>query len=71
MRFLLHLRAVPAYGCAMARRSHGLRIAGDLLRFTFQNKKYWLVPVVLVCLLLVALVVLSATPLAPFIYTVF
>jgi uncharacterized protein DUF5989 len=56
---------------AMARRYHGLRIARDLLRFALDNKKWWLVPVVAVSLVLVVLVVLSATPLAPFIYTVF
>lgn len=55
----------------MARRSHGLRIARDLVRFAMENKLYWLLPLVLVSLVLVALVVLSATPLAPFIYSVF
>jgi Family of unknown function (DUF5989) len=55
----------------MARRNHALRIARDLARFAVENKKWWLVPMLVVSLLLVVLVVLSATPLAPFIYTVF
>ena len=55
----------------MARRSHSLRIAGDLLGFALANKKWWLLPILAVSLLLVGLVVLSATPLAPFVYTVF
>jgi hypothetical protein len=55
----------------MARRYHGLRVARDLFGFVIENKKWWLVPMLVVTALLVVLVVLSATPLAPFIYTVF
>ncbi len=55
----------------MARRSHGVRIASELVRFAMANKLYWMLPLVLVSLLLVVLVVLSGTPLAPFIYSVF
>ena len=56
---------------SMAKRNHGVRIAKDLVGFAMENKLYWLLPLVLVSLVLVALVVLSATPLAPFIYSVF
>jgi hypothetical protein len=55
----------------MARRHHGLRVARDLVRFSLENKKWWLVPMLVVTLLLVVVIYLSATPLAPFIYTVF
>ena len=47
------------------------RMARELLQFALDNKKWWLVPVIVVTLLMVVMVVLSATPLAPFIYTVF
>ncbi len=36
-----------------------------------QNKKYWLIPILLVLLALGALVLLSGTAAAPFIYTLF
>jgi len=36
-----------------------------------ENKKWWLVPMIAVTLGLVLVVFLSATPLAPFIYTIF
>lgn len=52
-------------------RYHALRVARDLGRFALENKKWWLVPMLVVSLLLVVMVVLSTTPLAPFIYTVF
>ena len=56
---------------SMARRSHGLRVARELARFALENKKWWLVPMRVVSLGLVVLVVLSSTPLAPFIYSAF
>jgi hypothetical protein len=39
--------------------------------FLLNNKKWWLMPVVAAILLLGLLVFLSATPLAPFLYTIF
>jgi hypothetical protein len=59
------------YSARMARRSPAARIARDLVRYAMENKKWWLLPIVLVSLLLVALVVVGNTPLAPFIYTLF
>lgn len=35
------------------------------------NKKWWLLPIILVFLLLMTVVFLSATGVAPFMYTVF
>ena len=55
----------------MARRNHAVRIAQDLVRFALANKMYWVLPVVLVSLVLLGLVAATATPLAPFIYSVF
>lgn len=44
---------------------------GELWAFMRQNKKYWLMPIILVLLLLGVLVFLSSTAAAPFIYTLF
>jgi hypothetical protein len=43
----------------------------ELWDFLKHNKKWWLVPVILVLLLMGALLVLGATGAAPFIYTLF
>jgi hypothetical protein len=43
----------------------------DLAAFMKQNKKWWLIPVVIVTLLMGILIVLGSTAIAPFIYTVF
>lgn len=56
---------------AMAQRNHTLRVLRDLLGFLMANKVWWLAPALLVSLLLVALVALGSTPVAPFVYTVF
>jgi Family of unknown function (DUF5989) len=47
-------------------------IAGELMSFFMQNKRWWLVPM-LVCLFLIgALIVLAqSSAIAPFIYTLF
>ena len=55
----------------MARRHHGLRIARDLLRFALENKRWWLIPAFVACLVRVGVVALSASPLGPFVYTLF
>jgi hypothetical protein len=39
--------------------------------FLAYNKKWWLLPIVAVMVLLGVLIYLSSTPLAPFIYTLF
>jgi len=43
----------------------------ELWDFIMENKKWWLVPIVLVLLALGALVTLGGSGLAPFIYTIF
>jgi hypothetical protein len=56
---------------AMAPTNHTLRVLRDLVGFLMANKKWWLLPILFVSLILVALVVLGSTPVAPFVYTVF
>jgi hypothetical protein len=49
-----------------------LRIVGEYLGFLRQQKKWWLLPLVAVLLLLGALIVLTqGSALAPFIYALF
>jgi hypothetical protein len=43
----------------------------EFLRFLADNKKWWLLPILLVILTLGLLVFLGGTPVAPFIYTLF
>lgn len=50
-------------------RSPGL--VGELWLFVRHTGKWWLVPVLAVLLLLAGFIFLSASPLAPFIYTLF
>jgi hypothetical protein len=46
-------------------------IATEFLEFLKHNKKWWLLPIILVLLLLGLLVLLSGTAIAPFIYPLF
>jgi hypothetical protein len=46
-------------------------ILGELWGFMKQNKKWWLLPLLLALLAFGVLVLLSGTGLAPFIYTLF
>ena len=43
----------------------------ELWGFMKENKKWWLLPLILALLLFAGLVILSGTGLAPFIYTLF
>lgn len=53
-----------------AERAHG-GILREFVDFLRHNKKWWLTPVILALLLVGALVLLSGTAAAPFIYTLF
>ena len=55
----------------IARNRREKSIAGEIWGMLRQNKKYWLMPIILVLLLLGVLVLLSGTAAAPFIYTLF
>lgn len=46
------------------------RLLGEIFGFAWQNKAWWIVPIVLVLLLLVALIFTGQAS-APFIYTLF
>jgi hypothetical protein len=46
-------------------------LLGDVIAFARQNKKWWLLPIVGVLLVVGTLLVLSTTAAAPFIYTLF
>jgi hypothetical protein len=52
-----------------AQKSTGL--LGEFVGFLMHNKKWWMTPIILVLLILGALVLLSGTAVAPFIYTLF
>ncbi len=44
---------------------------GEMVAFLMDNKKWWLLPIVLMMLAMGGLVVLGGGPLAPYIYTLF
>ena len=46
-------------------------LASDLVGFMSENKKWWLMPIIVVMVALGTLVLLSGTGAAPFIYTLF
>lgn len=46
-------------------------LLAELVDFLRNNKKWWLTPIVLVLLVMGALIFLSGTAAAPFIYTLF
>lgn len=49
-----------------------LGIVGELFQFLWQNKRWWLIPVVVVLLVVgLALVFSQSTALGPFIYSLF
>lgn len=49
-----------------------LALAGEIWLFLRQNKKYWLLPIVLVLLLMSMLLIFAqSSALAPFIYSIF
>lgn len=48
-----------------------LSIFGEFWVFITENKKWWLIPILLVLLLLGVVAILGSTGAAPFIYTLF
>jgi hypothetical protein len=53
------------------REAGGTGIVGELWHFLRESKKWWLLPIIIVLGLFGALVVLSGTGAAPFIYSLF
>lgn len=56
---------------AAAAAETGDTLIGEFWGFLKTNKKWWLLPILVVLLLLGALMLLSGTAAAPFIYTLF
>jgi hypothetical protein len=46
-------------------------VLGEFAGLLMQNKKYWMLPIILLLLVLGVLVILSGSSAAPFIYTLF
>lgn len=46
------------------------RLLGEFFEFAWQNKAWWIIPIILVLLLLAAFIV-TGSSVAPFIYTLF
>lgn len=55
---------------ADAQRRFG--IAGELINFFWSNKRWWMIPLILVVLVFGVVLILASNPaIAPFIYTLF
>jgi Family of unknown function (DUF5989) len=54
-----------------AERKPGGGLAAEFWEFLRANKKWWLLPMVVIFAVLAALILLSSTGAAPFIYTLF
>jgi hypothetical protein len=46
-------------------------LVGEFMAMLKENKKYWLIPIILILLLMGLLIILGSTAAAPFIYTLF
>jgi hypothetical protein len=46
-------------------------LVGEFLAMLKENKKYWLIPILVILLLFGVLIILGSTAAAPFIYTLF
>lgn len=56
----------------LQKTARNMGIAGELFSFFWNNKRWWLIPVILTLFLLGALIVLAqSSAIAPFIYTLF
>ncbi len=54
-----------------AAEGQSVSLVREFLQFLLENKKWWLLPILLVLLLFGLLVVFATTGAAPFIYTMF
>jgi len=46
-------------------------LMGEFIAMLKQNKKYWLIPLIIILLIFGVLIILGSTAAAPFIYTLF
>ncbi len=58
-------------GSAQPQASSRIGIVGEFVTFLREEKKWWLAPILVICVLLMLLVAASASPVAPFVYTLF
>jgi hypothetical protein len=61
----------PATQLEVAATAPGRGAIRDLLAFMGENKKWWLLPIVIVLVLIGALLLLAGTGAAPFLYPLF
>ncbi len=54
-----------------AARTHDVGLVGELWGFLRANKKWWLLPILVVMVVFSLLILLSGTGVAPIIYTLF
>jgi hypothetical protein len=59
----------PSFQEAAQGQEQGL--VAEFVQFLKENKKWWLAPILIVLLMMGALILLSGTAAAPFIYTLF
>ncbi len=64
-------RSEPEGNFADMAEGRQIGIVREFFEFLRENKKWWLLPIILALLLLGALVILGSTSAAPFIYTLF
>jgi len=62
---------VPPNSFEEAGKEAQASLFSEFIQFLRQNKKYWLIPILLVLLGLGALIIIGGTVAAPFIYTLF
>jgi hypothetical protein len=61
----------PRFELEKAARESGESLFSELLELVRHNKKWWMVPLLVMLMLLAGLLVLGGTAAAPFIYTLF
>ena len=61
----------PSNSFEQAASEKQVSLAREIVEMLSHNKKYWMVPILIVLLLFGALLILSTTSAAPFIYTLF
>ncbi len=63
--------AVGTHESTGSHEESGIGVLGEFLHFLREEKKWWLAPILIICLVLLFLVAVSASPVAPFVYTLF
>ena len=61
----------PANEFTEAAKEKRRSFLGEIARFILSTKKYWLIPLIFILLVLAVVIILGQTALGPFIYTIF